>query len=391
MRILVVQDSLGTGGAERSNAELWYYLKKKDNDLRIIVLKHRKEGIEQEILQSGFDVIFLPKGHLVKQAREIARIIDDFQPDLVHAVLFKSNLRVRLAKLFTSFSYIESLVCSTYDENRFLDPAVTPLKLKSYQFLDYLTQRFTVDHYHANGETVSRHYQDALRVAPSRLTVIPRGRKENPYQGDPQVYQEVRREFDCGERIIFINVARHEYQKSQDVLLDALAQVKEFREKAILLLVGRDGQLTDQIQARIRDYELGDSVRCLGHRQDVYRLLAGSDVFIFPSRIEGLPGALIEAEAAGLPIICSDIPNNIEVVSQGENAEVFPVNNVEALAGKIRIMLRDKARRKRMGEESLRIYTSNFTIEAINQRMLALFRSLSTGRKMNYSHSKINH
>src|SRR5688500_12975039 len=99
MKILHVIDSLGTGGAERSTAEIWYYLRAKGFELSIVVLKHRKEGIEQEILREGFNVTFLSKKGVLSQALEISEYIKAQRPDIVHSTLFMSNLRVRLARL----------------------------------------------------------------------------------------------------------------------------------------------------------------------------------------------------------------------------------------------------------------------------------------------------
>src|SRR5687768_5851891 len=124
MKILFVIDSLGTGGAERSTAEIWYYLRDQGIDLSIVVLKHRKEGIEQEILREGFKVFFLSKKGVLPQALEISKHIRTQHPDIVHSTLFMSNLRVRLARLVTKFRHVESLISCTYDPVRLTDPRI---------------------------------------------------------------------------------------------------------------------------------------------------------------------------------------------------------------------------------------------------------------------------
>src|SRR5688572_30302793 len=111
MRIMFVIDSLGTGGSERSTSFIWYYLRSIPGfEITIVVLRRRKEGIETEILKAGFQVIFLKSKGYFSQGKEIGHHIDIIKPDLVHSVLFKSNLRVRLARLTRRFLHVESLV-----------------------------------------------------------------------------------------------------------------------------------------------------------------------------------------------------------------------------------------------------------------------------------------
>src|SRR5690606_38391723 len=122
MKILFIQDSLGPGGAEKSNSYLWYYLREKGIELRIVLLKHWPGGLEEEILNSGFHIQFLKTKSFKDQVFEIAQIIKNEKPDLVHSVLFNANIRVRFAKLLVRFIHLESLVNLTYDKTRLNDP-----------------------------------------------------------------------------------------------------------------------------------------------------------------------------------------------------------------------------------------------------------------------------
>lgn len=379
MRILYVQDSLGSGGAERSNAELWYYLKKNHNILKIVVLKHRKHGVEKEILEMGFDVVFLSPGSYLSQVKELAGIIKEYSPELVHSVLFKSNIRVRGAKLFASFFHLESLVNCTYDSSRLNDPHVNKWKLEAYRYYDFITQLYGVDHYHANGQTVAQHYREKLYIGKERISIVPRGRKENKFVKNEQSRKIIREELGTENRIQLITVGRMEFQKGQEIIIEAMGKLKA--ANVTLLIVGRDGENNKLIEQKIKQYNLGEVVKLLGHRQDVYQLLAASDIFVFPSRFEGLPGALIEAEAAGLSIVCSSIPNNTEVVEPNKNALVFKTDNVDELAGHLEYLIEKPQKRKEMGAESLKIFKGNFTIEQVHEQMFDLYTKLIEAQK----------
>ncbi|NMM48043.1 glycosyltransferase family 4 protein [Marinigracilibium pacificum] len=375
MKVLFIQDSLGTGGAERSNANFWYYLREKGVEPSIIVLKSRNEGIQKEILNAGFNVTFLKSKSRASRIREVISIVDEFKPDIVYTFLFEASLIARGVKFFRKFILIENLVNETYSKLRLKDPNVNIWKLETYRLIDFITQLFTVDHYQANGLSVSEHYKKKLLVNSRRISIINRGRSTNRYVGDEALRTFYRNDLNVDNKLVFINVARHEFQKGQDTLLDSLNELpKTYLSQIKVLLVGRDGELSKTIAHKILSYGLEDVVTLLGHRDDVVKLLVASDVFVFPSRFEGLPGSLIEAEAAGLPIICSDINNNMEVVRINENALVFNVNDHVDLAAKIKLIIENPEIRKSFGLRSLEIFNEKFEISNIHNQMFRLLQ-----------------
>lgn len=385
MRILFVQDSLGAGGAERSNADLWYYLRKQGVELKIVVLEHRKVGIEKEILEQGFSVTFLKKGSFLQNSREIAAIIQAFKPTIVHSALFNSNMRVRLARAFTSFYHIESLVNCTYDPIRFNDPKVSKPGLYLAKYMDYFSRGKGVDHSIAITQEVAKHYQEELNVPPSRLSVILRGRNENIHLADRAINRsKIKEEFGLGaDKVLLIHVGRQEYQKGHIHFLEALQKIYETNQdawnKLSVLFCGRTGNASADIDAFMKDHsELQQNVHWLGHRHDIPQLLAASDVFVFPSLYEGLGGALIEAQAAALPVVCSDIPVLHEVVNEGENALMFPVEDAVALSERLVKLIDNAALRKSMRDSSLENFNKKFRLDKINEEMLQFYRKVST-------------
>jgi glycosyltransferase involved in cell wall biosynthesis len=109
-------------------------------------------------------------------------------------------------------------------------------------------------------------------------------------------------------------VGRFDTQKNHMLLLEIVAEVVRRQPGTRLLLVG-DGPLRQVLAKRIRDLGIGDHVILTGVREDVADLLSAMDVFVFPSLHEGLPLALVEAQAAGLPCVVSDvIPSEADVV-----------------------------------------------------------------------------
>ena len=383
MKILFVQDSLGTGGAERSNADLWYYLRSQGVDIRIVVLEHRKEGIEKEIVGEGFPVTFL-SGSFIKNSRQIADIIRKYKPDVVHSVLTRANLRVRLAKLFTPFHHVESLVNCTYDPVRLKDPRVSKAGFYVYKYLDLLSRPKGVDHSIAITREVEKHYHNELKIPSNRLSVIFRGRNRNTYLADrTSIRTKVDAELGLQQgRVLLIHVGRQEFQKGHIYFLRALQHLyqnnSQIWDKLNVLFCGRRGNASADIDAFLEQHpHLHQNIHWLGHRHDVPALLAASDVFVFPSLYEGLGGSLIEAQAAALPVVCSDIPVLHEVVIEGDNALMFPAAGDRALAEQLTKLVQDAGLRQRMRERSLQNFDQKFRLEKINEETLNFYRKAS--------------
>ena len=385
MRILYVQDSLGTGGAERSNAELWYFLRRKNVDVKIVVLEHRSVGIEDEILRAGFNVTFLSPGNILNQVLELRRIIKNYSPDLVHSVLFRSAMRVRLTKPLLPFFHVESLVNCSYSPIRYKDPQINSTGLRIYKFFNQRTQSWGTDKFVAITHEVRKHAMEYVHIPSGKLAVINRGRAENPFinnGGENDLKLKYRKELNFSpDEILFVHVGRQEYQKGHIPLLKAIKENDKELERCGVhfLFCGREGNETKEIEMFLKKNQLFTKISWLGHRSDVLKILAVGDAFIFPSLFEGLGGALIEAQAAGLPILCSNIKVFQEVVNKDKNALVFEVGNIEQLSNQMLLLAESSSTRREMGRKSLLNFQKKFRIDKIHQEMLKFYVELKEG------------
>ena len=376
MRILLVIDSFFTGGAEFSTLELFKYLKEKNVVIQICKLKKMSPEYAPEAFNLTNDCIAtLPNGTFLQKRIALKKIISQFKPDIIHSVLFNANLLVRSIRVFdSSFIHIESLVNHTYSENRLQEKGVTKIKLEGYRFLDKITSILGTDHFHPNGYSVAKHYQEKLGIDQNKMTVVHRGRDIKKYDVLPFNRKEIGIDED---KIILLNVARQEYQKGQDILLKALTLLPtDILEKVHLLVVGREGKLTTSLLKFVEENKLEKTVTFLGHRTDIPELLKMSDIFVFPSRFEGLPGVLIEAEASGLPIICTNLPMMKEVVEVDKNALVFEINNEKQLEECISKLVLDENLKNEFALESKKIFEEKFLLESVNQKMYDLYNKL---------------
>jgi hypothetical protein len=177
---------------------------------------------------------------------------------------------------------------------------------------------------------------------------------------------------------VVVTVGRQEYQKGHRYLIEAFANVASDHPSALLLITGRQGHATTQLEELIAKLNLDSVVRLLGHRSDVPEVLAASDMFVFPSLYEGLGGALIEALALELPVVASDLPALREVVREGEDAILVPPGDPDALGSAISSLLDDPATMEAYGARSREIFDEEFRAEDATERMVALLAAVAT-------------
>ena len=171
-----------------------------------------------------------------------------------------------------------------------------------------------------------------------------------------------------------VHVGRQEPQKDHLTLLEATDALLAQHGDLHIVSAGRTGTATPAIERCLRTSTHVDRVHLLGHRQDVPAVLGAGDVFAFPSRYEGLPGAVIEAMAMGLPVVASDIAPNREALGDGL---FFRTGDAEQLRRQLAALLAEPARRRSLGRQNRDRFESHFTIERATSGMLSLYRRLT--------------
>ncbi|MBN1586234.1 MAG: glycosyltransferase family 4 protein [Candidatus Omnitrophica bacterium] len=179
--------------------------------------------------------------------------------------------------------------------------------------------------------------------------------------------------------LFVIYTGRLSSEKGLEHLIQAWAQVvPEFSEARLFLLGsgGGDRDVEKDLKASVADLGLGSSVRFLGHVKNVEDYLVASDVFVLGSVSEGMSNALLEAMAAGLAIVASEIPAHREIIEDGVNACVFPYGNVEILTRKLKGLLADAQLRRTLGMAAREAAQTRFSMTAVTSRYESLYREI---------------
>ena len=378
MRVLHLIDGLGTGGAERSLAQLLPLLKKEDVDSSVRYLHERTEGVADLIRSEVSDVKALPGGRLVQKYLSLRNELRARAPDLVHSTLFASNVTARLANR-GRIPLLNSLVSILYEGPRTRAPGIHPIKLGSVRLLDASTARKWVSHFHANSESVKRASIRALGIREEQITVIPRGRDPALLiHRNPDTRSEVCAELGLDpHRPIVLCAGRHEYAKGHNFLLSAIRLLHDSGHDCQAVMGGRDGATTDLLHREVERLRLQGSIHFLGHRNDINRLMAGADVLALPSLWEGLPGVVIEAMGSNLPVVAFDLESVRETVEHDVSAFLVPPESAEALAHGIGHLLEDPETADRLARHAQETFKQRFTSELVAQQMVALYRRVA--------------
>ena len=164
-------------------------------------------------------------------------------------------------------------------------------------------------------------------------------------------------------------------RKGHDTLLDAVPKVLERFPRARFLLLGR-GPLLESVAERIRKENMEGVVRLPGFRDDLPRLLPCMDLLVHPATMEGLGVILLQAGAAGLPVVAAAVGGIPEVVVDGKTGRLIPPGDPQALAGAVCELLSDPEGRQEMGASArFRVYRE-FSVAGMVEGNLKVYREL---------------
>jgi len=216
---------------------------------------------------------------------------------------------------------------------------------------------------------------DCLPSVSKKIRVIPQGVS---YSETRQDVLQLRREIGIGvNEIVFLMVSSIRPVKNLGAAIEAFFEVEGKFQNARLFLIG---PIWDPEEGP-RILEMGRRLRCFSYlgekpQSEVRRFMAASDIFLNTSLNEGMPGAVLEAMAEGLPILASFIEGNRSLVVDGENGLLFPVDKKEDLTEAAIRLAQDRPLRRRMGEIGRQIVRTRHSVDLELDRYEEVYRRL---------------
>ena len=164
-------------------------------------------------------------------------------------------------------------------------------------------------------------------------------------------------------------------RKNHMAVIEALACLEEYD---ILYVVCGDGPMKARLRARAEELGVRERVKLLGFRKDIAELHKMADIFVFPSLQEGLPVALMEAMASGLPIVASRIRGNEDLIQNNRGGYLVKAQDSEQLAEAISKMIKNPEQRDKMEKRNLEII-KHYGQDAVLQKMKEFFNEIVGG------------
>ena len=266
----------------------------------------------------------------IKAYKELKKVIDDGHYDIVHCHTPVGAALTRLAA--EDARKKGSKVFYTAHGFHFYDGAPLVNWLTYYPVEKYLARKTDVL------ITINKEdYNRAKKFKAGKVVYVPGvGIDLSKFESKPYIRNQKRQELGFKEDdFLLLSVGELIERKNHRVVLEAIARL---RDEAIYVhlhyLICGIGTLEEELKKLAADLEIADHVHFLGYRHDISDICNASDVFIFMSHQEGLPVALMEAMACGLPAICSKIRGNTDLIEDGKNG-LFAKNDPEDVSRKI--------------------------------------------------------
>jgi glycosyltransferase involved in cell wall biosynthesis len=369
IKLLLLIPTLDRSGAEKQLTLLATRLPKDDFDVHVAALTRggpyvdvlKQYGIPCTVIGKRFKFDPFALSRLKKLIRETS-------PDVIHSWLFAAN---SYARLVAGKRERPRVVVS----ERCVDSWKSGWQLWLDRRQIARTHRLV-----ANSNSVAEFYRQQ-GFPPQRITVIPNGVELPEFTSFPSSSLGTRlavlREFDIPEDSRVVGyVGRLARQKRVRDLVWAMQLLRQLRERIHLLIVG-DGPERKKLDAFAKHVGCDHLIRFAGHRNDASQMFAAIDVFWLASDFEGMSNSLMEAMAAGIPSVVTDIPPNRELVEDGKQGFVVKPGDSVGFAQFADRLLGDPQLHRRLGESARERMRTEFSIDKMVDSYARLYREIA--------------
>lgn len=357
MKITAVISSLRAGGAERVMSILCSTWAADGHHVTLLTFEDDRKAphysLHPNIVVRPLSLAGVSHGLANKmfanlyRVKTLRRAFSHAQPDVIVSFIDQVNILTLLAARPLKIPVIAS---------ERIDPAQYPigrlwtiLRRWTYPWATAIT---------VQTERAARYFPESLH---SRISIIPNPVPQLDAVPEPALTRT---------RLRVLGMGRLVHQKGFDILIDAFARIAPHHPDWDLVIHG-EGPDRPSLENRISS--LGTRASLPGITKDPASAMKSADLFVLSSRFEGFPNVLVEAMSQGLPVVATDCPSGpAEIVTNGTNGKLIPVDNVPAMATALSVLMDDATERERLGKAA-RDAVARFDLPDVANMWYALF------------------
>lgn len=303
---------------------------------------------------------------LLKGARKIARLIEEWEIDLVHSFLYRGNVIARLAKKFSKRRVVQLSGHHSVE--------APPGAWKS-TLAEQMTQRFS-DRVVAVSHAVKRALEDRDRVPSGKISVIHNGIEIPEVMPVRLKNGELRRRFQISQDSILVgSLGRMAPVKGFKFLLEAVAGARQQGLPLYLLLAGTGPEL-NELKQQAETLGIGEEVKFLGLLENPALLYQEIEIFVLSSLQEAFPVVVLEAMSSGCPIIATKVGGVSEILRNNETALLVHPGSVGDLTSALTNVVGDAALRDRLASSAFRDVQNRFALSNMIENHQRLYKDL---------------
>lgn len=353
IRIMQITHDLNIGGLQRLVVDISRHLDKSRYQVTVCAL--REGGIlEDELINNNINIIKLPvarNGVDYLTFWKLYKILRDERPHIIHT----HNTQPFVEGSLAAFLARVPVCIHTEHGRQFPDK-------KRYMFAEWLFSHY-VDQIVAVSESAKKDLVKYEKISGNKIQVIMNGIDGNKYSRSIDRNKKLKElAIDNNYDFIMGFAGRLSREKGLTYLLKAMSIIVRKYPKTLLLIAGEGGLMAD-LQRETEQLNLNSNVMFLGPRSDIPEIMNILDMFVLPSLREGLPLVLLEAAAASLPIVATDVGGSKNVVKDGANGLLVKSQDEQSLAKAIEYLIKNSTIKNNFGRYSFEIFKNRFSID----------------------------
>jgi glycosyltransferase involved in cell wall biosynthesis len=374
LNILHVIPRLAGGGAEKLVLETCIEMQKR-KDIKVLLLIFDRTidlypylSKQVEIVVCDISFKLFPFKISKPDNKNFKKIIKEFKPNIIHTHLFEAEIKVR-AELISGVTYVSHL----HDNMKQLDNFKCSYFFSKDRILNFFQKKYLLGKYRESGNNFICISEDTYKYI--KLTV--RG-KDIGYSFIPNAIDvnkflnPSKKESPNKTLIRLINIGSFQDKKNQIFLIQIVKSLIDKNYKVHLEIIG-DGENEQVIRESIIENDLEDSIKLLGRIFNVEQKLFNSDIYLHTAYYEPFGLVLIEAMAAGLPVVTLDGKGNRDLIEEGKNGYMIYDQDPEKFAQRIIYLIENKGKYAEISNYC-KAYAKKYDIKEYVSKLLVLYK-----------------